>query len=62
MARLAMPVQGLRSHPLHEIYYMDFATAFRVGDGFTAGPTNQPWVRNDDKNRVVIGNSVGWLQ
>ena len=62
MARLAMPLQGLRSHPLHEIYRMDFATASRAGDGFTASPTNQPWVRaeaslwgTDDKNRVVIG-------
>ena len=61
IGRLAMPVQGLRSHPLHEIYRMDFATASRAGDGFTASPTNQPWVRaeaslwgNDDKNRVVI--------
>ncbi len=54
IGKLAMPMQGLRSHPLHEIYYMDFATSIRVGDGFTASPTNQPWARNDDKNRVVI--------
>ena len=45
MARLAMLVQGLRSHPLQEIHRMDFATDSRVGDRFTAFPTNQRWVR-----------------
>ena len=60
MARLAMLVQGLRSHPLHEIYRIDFATASRAGDCFTASPPNQPWVRNDDKNKVVIGR-LAWF-
>ncbi|MCG8386400.1 MAG: hypothetical protein MJA30_12715 [Cytophagales bacterium] len=55
IGRLAMPVQGLRSHPLQEMHRMDFITASRAGDGFTAFPTNQRWVRNDDKNRVVVG-------
>ena len=53
IGRLAMLVQGLRSHPLHQIYHMDFATASRVGDGFTASPPNQPWVRDDDKQAVL---------
>ena len=57
MARLARLVQGLRSHPLHEIYRIDFATASRAGDCFTASSPNQRWVRNDDKNRVVIGRA-----
>ena len=60
MARLAMLVQGLRSHPLHEIYRIDFATASRAGDCFTASPPSQPWVRNDDKNKVVIGR-LAWF-
>ena len=45
IGKLAMPVQGLRSHLLQEIYRMDFATAPRAGDCFTASLTNQPWVR-----------------
>ncbi len=45
MARLAMRVQGLRSHPLQEIYRTDVAIASRAGDCFTAIPTNQRWVR-----------------
>ena len=56
IGRLAMLVQGLRSHPLQVIYRIDFATASRAGDGFTASPANQRWVRNDDKNKVVIGS------
>ena len=39
MARLARLVQGLRSHPLQEIYRMNVAAASRGGDGFTAFPT-----------------------
>ncbi len=35
MARLAVLVQGLRSHPLQEIYRMDFVTASQAGDRFT---------------------------
>ena len=45
IGRLAMLVQGLRSHPLKEIHRMDFATDSRAGDCFTACPTNQYWVR-----------------
>ncbi len=59
-----MPVQGLRSHLLHGIHLMDFAAASRAGDGFTASPPNQPWVHNDDKNRVChrspfVGKCLG---
>ncbi len=56
---MAMPVHGLRSHPLQEIHRMDFVTASRAGDCFTAFPTNQRWVRNDDKNRGGIGRLAG---
>ena len=52
MVRLALPVQGLRSHPHPGIYLMDVATVSQAGDGFTAGPANQRWVRDDDKNKI----------
>ncbi len=51
IGRLAMSVQELRSHSLHGIHRMDFATASPVGDCFTADLKTQPWVRNNDKNR-----------
>ncbi len=38
MARLAMPVQGLRSHPLQEIHLMDFGIVSQAGDRFTQRP------------------------
>ena len=52
MARLVLPVQGLRSHPLHGIHRMNVAAASQAGDGFTVGPANQRWVRHDDKNKI----------
>ena len=47
IGRLAMPVQGLRSHPLQEIYRMDFATVSQV----LHRQPNKPSLgaRNDEK-------------
>ena len=62
MARLAVPVQGLRSHPLQETYRMDFVTASRAGDRFTPCRSQHAGFAMTIRTRYVIGRLAMLVQ